>query len=103
MTILEAIKGITNYPIPQRTIEASAVRRGVTTATIATPALLDSKEYKLLEADMKRWLVAAPNITEGGVSFSLERDQLRRDATATYIEYEETRPAVKYGYKGDTL
>ncbi|MCX6222480.1 MAG: hypothetical protein NTZ69_16025 [Bacteroidia bacterium] len=59
-----------------------------------------------MEADIKRWLVSAPNITEGGVTFSFsptERDEFRQEATAIYLEYDEQTKTGKYGYKGENL
>lgn len=106
MTILEAIKGITNYPIPQGTIDSFSVRRAVDTTTTVTQNVLLSKSYRLLEADVKRWLVSAPNITEGGITFSFspaERDEFKREAIATYIEYDEQSKTVQFGYKGENL
>lgn len=105
MTILESLKSLSNYPVPQRTINTVAVRRGLTLTTEATAIVLNSTAYRLAEADIEMWLVAAPTIAEGGVSFGLsqtERDRLRQDAS---MIYSEINGEVKspYGYKGENL
>jgi len=104
MTILEALKSITNYPVSQRTITRIAARQGLSLTTEADAAVLNSRAYRMAEADVMAWLVVAPNISEGGVSFSLsqfERDQFKNEAAQIYIELDNTEST--YGYKGEFL
>lgn len=104
MTTLEAIKGLTNYPIPGRTLDVFALRRGIDLTSEATQDVVNSTGYKLLEADVWNWLVTAPTISEGGVSFSFslsERDGFRSKSAEAMAE--ATQAKTRYGYKGDRL
>lgn len=103
MTIQEALSGITNYPIPQRTFNMVAGRRGLDLQAEATQDVMNSGEYRKAEADINAWLATSPTFTEGGVSFSFsqaERDAFRREAAKIYSE-NGAKP--KYGYQGEDL
>lgn len=107
-TILEAIKGINAYPIPFRAIAEIAIERGVDINEEATDESLNSKKYKLSVADILLWLSQAPNISQGGQSYSFSDEQrahFRRRANAIYGDLGEdssiTRPT--FGYKGNRL
>lgn len=107
MTTLEAIKGISSYPIPLRTIQEVAERRGVSLDAEANVEVLMSEEYKLVNADLLTWLSYAPQISQGGQSFSFtdeQRLQFRNRANELYSSMDATdAPKVRYGYKGSRL
>lgn len=106
MTTLESLKGINSYPIPYRTLESVAVRRGLTLTAEATVEVLASKAYKLANADLLRWLSTAPNITQGGQSYSFtdeQRKDFRNQADELVADAEESEPKTRYGYKGSRL
>lgn len=109
MTVLEAIKGVNSYPVPLREITEIALRRGLTLEQEATQETVTGKAYLLAKADVLLWLSFAPDITQGGQSYSFtdeQRLQLRKRANALYSELgDETLGAVKpvYGYKGSRL
>ncbi|MBD5240518.1 MAG: hypothetical protein HDS59_00295 [Barnesiella sp.] len=105
---LEALKGINAYPIPMRTLDEIAERRGVNLMATATQESLKSKEYKLAKADLLLWLAFAPNISQGGQSYSFtdeQRNDMKREARGIYaiLEPEANATTVTYGYKGDRL
>lgn len=107
-TQLEALKSINAYPIPLRTIVEVSERRNVPLTVEATPENLTSKEFRLAKADLLLWLSLAPNISQGGQSFSFtdeQRKDFKRHAQAIYGELEPTSNAgcVTFGYKGDRL
>lgn len=107
-TYLDALKSINAYPIPLRTIMEIAVERRLTLTAEATADELKAKPYQLAKADVLLWLSLAPNITQGGQSYSFS-DEQRADMQSTaqriYNEFEPDAPAVgvTYGYKGDRL
>lgn len=106
MKIIESLKTISSYPIPQRTLHRVAVERGLQAEESISAETFKSKAYKLAEADLMEWLAKAPNVSEGGVSISLsqsERESLKRDAKAIYNEFGESTNDVKFGYIGDEL
>lgn len=107
-TILEALKGINAYPIPLRTIVETSDRRGLDLAADAEQDTLLGKQYRLAKADILLWLSIAPNISQGGQSYSFSEEQrkdMRKEARAIYDELEPGANAgcVKYGYKGSRL
>lgn len=107
-TVLEALKGVNAYPIPLRTLVKTAERRGLSLEGEATYDLLSGRDYRLARADLLLWLSIAPNITQGGQSYSFtdeQRRDMRNEAQALYDEFEEDAPQTKpvYGYKGDRL
>lgn len=108
ITISEALKGTNAYPVPATKLEEVAVLRGVTLTDTATQDVLKSRVYKLAKADVLLWLSHAPNITQGGQSYSFtdeQRQQFRNQAKTLYDECGEVSAATKpiYGYKGSRL
>ena len=108
-TLLDSLKAVSAYPIPLRTLDEVATRRGVTLSDEATKEKLQSREYNLAKADLMLWLSFAPNVSQGGQSYSFseeQRKQLKNDAYALYALYSEEeadKPKVTYGYKGSRL
>lgn len=106
MTIIESLKTISSYPVPQLTLIRVAVERGLPGEETITPEILKSNGYQLAKADLMDWLSNAPNVSEGGVSFSLsqkERDNFKRKSESIYREAGESTSSVKYGYIGEEL
>lgn len=107
-TILETLKGVSAYPVPLRTLVETAEFRGLSLAEAATQEVMVGKAYKLAKADLLLWLSLAPNIGQGGQSYSFtdeQRQQFRNQAKALYDECDEVSAATKpiYGYKGSRL
>lgn len=110
MTVLDAIRGISAYPVPQRTIEKIAGKRGLELETVTNGDVFASKAYNLATADILMWLSAAPDVSQGGQSYSFtdeQRKQFRLRANGLYDKYDPTGDASErktiYGYKGDRL
>lgn len=107
-TYLEALKSINAYPIPLRTLVETATRRNISLTADAAQESLSGKDYRLAKADLLLWLSLAPNISQGGQSFSFNEDQrqaMRREANDIYRELEPSGAVVMptFGYKGDRL
>jgi len=106
-TILEALRGINSYPIPLRTINEVAERRGVDLNEETTVDILQGRAFNLSRADLLLWLSYAPNVTQGGQSYSFSDEQrmrMRGMAHQIYDEMEEEGPPkTLYGYKGKRL
>lgn len=107
-TVLEALKGVSAYPIPLRTLAETAEGHDVSLEDEVSMTVLRSKEFNLAVADLLQWLSFAPNITQGGQSYSFsdeQRQQLRNRAAALLDKYDEANNAPKplYGYKGNRL
>ena len=107
-TVLETLKSVSAYPVPLRTLVETAEKRGVVLTDTATQEAMIGKAYKLAKADLLLWLSLAPNIGQGGQSYSFtdeQRQQFRNQAKALYDECGEVSAATKplYGYKGSRL
>lgn len=107
-TVLESLKGVNSYPIPLRTLVEVAERRGLTLTAEAPQEVLRGKAFRLATADLLLWLSLAPNVTQGGQSYSFtdeQRKQFRNNAFSIFDELGETDGVTKptYGYKGNRL
>lgn len=108
LTIAESLQGVNAYPIPPRTLHAIAARRALDPFEDVSPAILSSPAYKLCEADLLMWLSLAPDVSQGGQTYSLtdaQREDMRRRARQLYDEFgdEADTPKAVYGYKGSVL
>ena len=108
--IQDVLTGITMYPIPSRTLNGISARRGVTLSQEATQEVIGSAGFNLCKADILMWLSLAPNVTQGGQSYSFtddQRQQFRNQANGLYREFsaDDDSAAQKpiYGYKGNRL
>ena len=107
-TVLEALKGINAYPIPLRTLQKIAARRGVDLHLEIDTDVVRGREFNLCRADLLMWLSYAPAVTQGGQSYSFTDEQrrlMRNEAQMLYDELEDEGYEVRtiYGYKGDRL
>lgn len=105
-SLLETLANICAYPIPEVALEGIGIERGIDLAQDADGELMRTKEYRLAKADTLLWLVYAPNVSQGGVSYSLSDEQRKRfiaQANAIYGEYADGSGKSIYGYKGSRL
>lgn len=109
VTIAEALRGLSAYPIPERTLVGIATARGLLLDDDATRESLRGRAYRLTCADLLVWLSQAPFVSQGGQSYTFSSEQrttMRAQASAIYAELGEKdalniRPS--YGYKGTNL
>lgn len=108
VTVLDSLLSVSAYPIPLRTLVGAVESRELDPAAEATPEVMRSEGYKLAKADIMLWLSLAPDVSQGGQSYSFSDDQrvqLRNRANALYGECadEIDKPKPTYGYKGNRL
>ena len=108
-TIQDVLNSVSLYPTPLATVEAIALRRGVSLSETATEDILKSGGFNLAKADLLMWLSFAPQVTQGGQSYSFtdeQRQQFRNEARGLYQDYasDDSAPLKPiYGYKGSRL
>jgi hypothetical protein len=109
-SILESLKSVSGYPVPERTLSDVAIKRGLNLADEATPVVLTSSAYRLAKADVLRWVSFAPNVQQADVSYDMlysDREQLRNQANAIYGDLGDeayiSESKTKFGYKGSRL
>lgn len=107
MTIFDSLQSINAYPIPSATITRVGMGRGLDPEATVTADTLKTPEYRMAYADLLLWLSVAPNISQGGQSYSFsdeERKRFRQEALDILDELDdEYKNHVPYGYKGDRL
>lgn len=109
MNVFDSLLAISAYPIPQRTIEAAALKRGLDTEAEMLYDMYREAQYRLATADLMMWLYYAPNVSQGGQSYNLtdaQREDFRRRARAIYDELgdeDDKNSGIRYGYKGENL
>lgn len=107
MTIQEALRGISAYPVPAATLGEICERRGLALDEEASVSLLESDSFQLAKADVLLWLSYAPNVSQGGQSYSFtdeQREQMRGEASSLLGEFgEDEKLRTRYGYKGNRL
>lgn len=106
---LEALRGISAYPIPLRTIAEVAQRRNFQlTAEVTPESLLLDEFYQLAKADLLIWLSLAPAVSQGGQSYSFTEEQRAEMRSCAQSIYKQLEPhaapqRVTFGYKGTRL
>jgi len=106
MTISAALKSISNYPIPSSVIDNVADEAGIADTTqTATKEIRKSSDFKRATAYVYRFLADAPNITQGGISYTFsedERSRFSKRAAAILDELGEGDQAdIQCGYMGE--
>ncbi|WP_424777629.1 hypothetical protein [Porphyromonas endodontalis] len=106
MTLSEYLRGLTNYPVSEEALQSILSKRGLDGKSTTT----DDKLLCLTTADVYRWLSTAPDISQGGQSYSLTdniREFYRKRANELYREAGEPERVLeehpRYGYKGERL
>lgn len=110
-TIINSLRSVTNFPLPQAALDAIIARRGLDGGGDLTAEAAESRAYRLATADIYRWVSLAANISQGGQSYSLASEDKKRliaSANSIYRQYGEEDMAIKdtlvnYGYKGSRL
>ena len=96
-TILNTLKALTNYPIPEALIERALTDRGIEASDAYDSMVGRSADFRMTVADIYRFLVDAPNISQDGISFSISDEMRKRYAAkASIIEQQ-------YGGDDDTV
>ena len=108
ITVLDALRGVNAYPIPLSELVRAAELGGLDAQSEATADITSSAGFKRSKAELLLWLALAPDISQGGQSYSFtdeQRLQLRHQARALLAECGdgEALPKAVYGYKGSRL
>lgn len=105
MTITDSLKALSGYPIPADLIQNAIEESGLTDEE-CTLEVRRSNEYKSAKAKIYRFLEVAPNVSQGGISYSFSdeaRKRYKRMADDLLAEIGEDGGGVEYGYQGDSF
>ena len=109
MNVLQSLKSLSSYPIPTATVEDVAEGVGLKIDSEMSMELRNGKEYKRAKAGVFLFLSEAPNVTQGGISYSFsesERKRFRDRANNILCELGESSDDAslpEFGYKGEDL
>lgn len=103
-TIVEKLRALSAYPIPATTLVSIAEARGLT----PNDEEGDATAYELATADVYMWLSFAPDVSQGGQSYSFTDEQRKhfRQMASTIVGANDEGASKKstiYGYKGSRL
>lgn len=107
MTLREYLRGLTNYPVSEEALDSILSARGATDST----EFDGTKQSLLAMADLYMWVSTAPDVSQGGQSYSIlfsTREQYRKRANELYRKAGEpvdgeVATKVRFGYKGERL
>lgn len=104
-TIVESLRALTAYPIPMPTLVSIVEGRGLSPYDTTDNTL---PNYRKAEADVYMWLSNAPDVSQGGQSYSFTDEQRKHFRQQAKAIYEATGEATAskttiYGYKGTRL
>ena len=94
MNVLQSLKSLSAYPIPSVTV------------TEMSTEIRNSVEYKRACAKVYMFLADAPNVSQGGQSYSFSEDERRRFASRANGILEDIgdiSESVECGYIGEDL
>lgn len=105
VTILQALHAINAYPFTDEQLAIAAVGGGLDPAGELTTEVLQSDGYKRATAEVYKMLSEAPNISQGGISFTFTAEDKRmfRDAACKILSSLDTisGDGSGYGYIGE--
>ncbi len=94
MTTLEALKAHVNYPLSDDMFNVICIKRSLDANTLFTKDIAESSSFKGAHADAYAALISATNLSEGGVSISV--NNLAMIVTYANTLYESIgEPAIK--------
>lgn len=110
-TVSDALMSIANYPVPMRVIGVACTRRGLDIDDVISPEIMSGRCFQLAKADILMYLFRAPNVSQGGQSYSFDtaqRQMFKRMANGIYARFgdeenEDGRNGGVYGYKGSRV
>ena len=108
MNVLQSLRSLSSYPIPTATIEEVAEGVGLAIDTELTQELRKDKRFKRAQARVYMFLSEAPNVSQGGISYSFSEEERRRfrlraENLLEQIGDATSEAGVEYGYKGEDL
>lgn len=105
MKTSNAIKAMSSYPIPAATIENIIEEAGLDAEADITKEMRASDQFKKAKALTYAFLSEAPNITQGGISYTFsedERSRFQKKSSNLLAElWEDEGSDIPCGYIGE--
>lgn len=108
MNVAQSLKSLSAYPIPSATLQDIAEGVGLAADALLTPDMRRSGEFRRAQAGVYLFLSEAPNVTQGGISYSFSDDDRKRFRTRAESILDElgddaTGYGACFGYQGEDL
>mgnify|MGYP006873237307 CR=1 FL=1 len=107
MTILQSLKSLSGYPVPQLSLENAIEEAGLSAGTVIDAQIRSSAAYKRAKAHVYLFLAEAPDVSQGGISYSFsdeDKKLFRTQAEALLDEIgDESIASDNYGWQGEDL
>jgi hypothetical protein len=105
MKIREALRAISNYPVPPFVINDITDEQGLNPDDDITPAIRQTTAFIKCKAAVYRFIADAPNISQGGISYNLSEDERSRMKIKADTMLDKIGASEKYsgpiGYIGE--
>ena len=102
MTILQSLKSLSGYPIPQLSLENIIEESGLTATAETDEATRSSAPYKRAKAKVYLLLAEAPDVSQGGISYSFS-DEDKKHFRMLAQSLMEDAGDDNYGWQGEDL
>ncbi len=105
MKIIDSLKSVSSYPIPTPTVVDITEEAGLTATDEADVETRKTAAFKKARALVYQFLAEAPNISQGGITYSFsaeERERFAKKAAALLEEAgEDDGTDFEVGYIGE--
>lgn len=102
MTIGSALSALSNYPIPSAVVQNIVEGSGLGAEDEASIEIRKTNAFKRATANIYSFLATAPNVSQGGMTFSFsasERQLFQKKASLLLTEIDEADTAdIQCGY-----
>lgn len=105
MNILESLKSLSGYPIPRLSLENIAEECGLSASDDATADVRATKPFKRAKARVYILLSEAPDVSQGGITYSFSDEDKKRFRTQAQDLLGEIGDDMSdnYGWQGENL
>ena len=105
MTILESLQSLSNYPVSSEYATGVLIAEGLAGTEEYTPATAKDTRYLRAKRRVCLYLATAPNISQGGISYTLDANARGQyiDMAADIAEELSDGEGGRFGYIGDEL
>lgn len=107
-TVIDSLRSISGYPIPANVFEDALDANELDGCAYADADVRNSPQFKRAKASIYTYLSLAPNVSQGGVSFSFtskEKDAFKRMAESLLADAGDGNDGSSgcYGWMGENF
>ena len=108
MNILQSLKSLSGYPLSQLSLENAIEEAGLMAASEADANVRQSAPYKRAKAHVYLMLAEAPDVSQGGISYSFSDEDKKHFRTLAQGLLDETGEDTttfsdNYGWQGENM